>query len=98
MQPDSQPATTPTWMVVVGWIFSFLVGAALIASAVITKFMEFKPPDGAPVTGWSDSAMLGLGIVEMSCAILYLFPRTAVLGAILLTGYLGGAVATHLRI
>ena len=38
-----------------------------------------------------------LGIVLLTCTILYLVPRTAVLGAILLTGYLGGAVATHVR-
>jgi len=42
--------------------------------------------------------LLTLGIVEASCAILYLIPRTAVLGAILVTGYLGGAVATHARV
>jgi DoxX-like family len=44
------------------------------------------------------SFALGLGIVELSCTMIYLFPRTSVLGAILLTGYLGGAIATHLRI
>ena len=41
---------------------------------------------------------LPLGIVLLSCTVLYLVPRTAVLGAILLTGYLGGAVATHVRV
>ena len=40
----------------------------------------------------------GLGILEMACTILHLIPRTAVVGAILLTGYLGGAMVTHLRI
>ena len=39
-----------------------------------------------------------LGIVEVGCTLVYLIPRTAVLGAILLTGYLGGAVATHARL
>ena len=42
--------------------------------------------------------IIGLGIVLLACTVLYLIPRTAVLGAILLTGYLGGAVATHVRI
>ena len=42
--------------------------------------------------------MLGLGIVELACTIIYLIPKTSVLGAILLTGYLGGATATHVRI
>ena len=40
----------------------------------------------------------GLGILEVACTVIYLIPRTAVLGAILLTGYLGGATATHVRI
>src|SRR5262245_21388469 len=47
--------------------------------------------------GYPDSVILPLGVVLLACTILYLIPRTAVLGAILLTGYLGGAVATHLR-
>ncbi len=40
----------------------------------------------------------GLGVLELACTVLYLIPRTAVLGAILLTGYLGGAILTHLRV
>jgi hypothetical protein len=42
--------------------------------------------------------MFALGIVELTCTILFLIPQTAMLGAILLTGYLGGATATHVRI
>ena len=48
--------------------------------------------------GYPASTALILGIVEITCVILYAVPRTAVIGAILLTGYLGGAVATHVRI
>ena len=48
--------------------------------------------------GYPESVIVGLGIVLLTCTVLYLIPRTAVLGAILLTGYLGGAVATHVRI
>lgn len=47
--------------------------------------------------GYSESVILPLGIVLLACTATYLLPRTAVLGAILLTGYLGGAVASHLR-
>jgi hypothetical protein len=47
--------------------------------------------------GYAESVIVPLGIVPLTCTILYLVPRTAVLGAILLTGYLGGAVATHVR-
>ena len=47
--------------------------------------------------GWSVSLANTLGILLLSCVALYAIPRTSILGAILLTGYLGGAVATHLR-
>lgn len=48
--------------------------------------------------GWPMAVAMPLGIVELLCTVLYLIPATAVLGAILLTGYLGGAIATHVRI
>jgi hypothetical protein len=48
--------------------------------------------------GYDASAALVLGAVELACVLLYAIPRTAVFGAIVLTGYLGGAVATHARI
>lgn len=48
--------------------------------------------------GYPEGAILPLGIILLGCVILYLIPRTSVLGAILLTGYLGGAVATQLRV
>jgi hypothetical protein len=48
--------------------------------------------------GYPESVIFGLGIVLLACATLYVIPRTSVLGAILLTGYLGGAVATHVRV
>ncbi len=48
--------------------------------------------------GYPESVIVGLGIVLLACTALYLIPRTAVLGAILLTGYLGGAIATQVRV
>ena len=47
--------------------------------------------------GYPEDAIFGLGVVVLICVILYIIPNTAVLGAILLTGFLGGAVATHVR-
>ena len=47
--------------------------------------------------GYDQSVIRPLGVVQLVCTVLYLFPRTAVLGAVLLTGYMGGAIATHLR-
>jgi len=54
--------------------------------------------EGTARLGYPTSVLLGIGIVEVACLIAYVLPRTSVLGAILLTGYLGGAVATHVRI
>jgi hypothetical protein len=48
--------------------------------------------------GWPESALTGLALLQLACIVLYLIPPTAVLGAVLLTGYLGGAIATYVRI
>ena len=53
---------------------------------------------GTVELGYPESVILPLGIVLLASTVLYVFPRTSVLGSILLTGYLGGAVATHVRI
>jgi hypothetical protein len=82
--------------------------AGRILSALPTLFLLvdggmklFKPPVVVQSTlelGYPESAIVGIGVVLLIATILYVFPRTAVLGAILLTGYLGGAVATHVRV
>jgi hypothetical protein len=54
--------------------------------------------EGFAQLGYSPDLALGIGIVEIICTALYVIPQTTVLGAILLTGYLGGATATHLRV
>ena len=48
--------------------------------------------------GWPESALTLLAFLQLGCIVLYIIPRTAVLGAVLLTGYLGGAIATYVRI
>ena len=53
---------------------------------------------GTVSLGFNESAIVPLGIILLTCTLLYLIPRTAILGAILLSGYLGGAVATHIRV
>jgi hypothetical protein len=63
------------------------------------KLVKPEPVVKATVElGYPESVIVPLGIVLLTCTVLYLIPRTAVLGAILLTGYLGGAVATHVRV
>ena len=81
-----------------GRILSALPLLMLLPSAAM-KFL--KPPEvieGFVRLGYPESLALGLGILELACTAVYLIPRTSVLGAILLTGYLGGATATHVRV
>jgi hypothetical protein len=54
--------------------------------------------EGTVKLGYPAGVILGLGIIQAICLVLYLWPRTSVLGAILWTGYLGGAIATHVRL
>jgi hypothetical protein len=86
-------------MTVVGWVLTGLVTLMMVASGSM-KLMN--PPELAKQFvekfGYPGDVTLFIGIVELSCAALYLIPPTAVLGAVLLTGYLGGATATHVRI
>jgi hypothetical protein len=82
----------------IGWVMSLLPCLMLLFSAAM-KFAQ--PPEvikSFEHLGWPANSASPLGILELACTVIYLVPRTAVLGAILLTGYLGGAMATHLRI
>ena len=77
----------------------------LTALSVLFLLMDggmklFKPPFVIEATarlGYPESTIVGIGVTLLICTVLYLIPRTAVLGAILLTGYLGGAVASNVR-
>jgi hypothetical protein len=65
----------------------------------VAKLMMAQPVvDAMPKLGYPVSLAVGIGVLLLACLALYVIPRTSVLGAILLTGYLGGAVATHVRI
>ena len=63
------------------------------------KLLEVQPViDGTQQLGYPRDIVFTLGVILASCLVVYLIPRTSVLGALLLTGYLGGAVATHVRV
>lgn len=87
---------------IIGWILTVLVGLFLIGVSGIPKFLDIsKIPDMADMMAKLQiplDLLKILGIIEISVAVLYLIPRTAFLGAILTTGYLGGALWTHLRV
>jgi hypothetical protein len=80
-----------------GWILSLLPGLFLLLDAAMKLVKPEFVVTGTVEMGYAESVIVPLGIVLLVCTLLYLFPRTAVLGAILLTGYLGGAVNTHVR-
>ena len=80
-----------------GRILTAIVGIFMLIDG-LGKVIKPEPVVKATLElGFPESTILPLGIVLMVSTVLYLIPRTAVLGAILLTGYLGGAVATHVR-
>jgi len=91
----TKPSRGQFW---IGWIITGLISAFMLLDAA----MKFARP--APVmeafgrSGWPVGLSVPLGAILLSCTVLYLIPRTSVLGAIVLTGYLGGAVATNMRL
>jgi len=83
---------------VAGYVLTALVALFLIFDTVI-KVLRLPPAiQGTTELGYPAHTVLWIGIIELVCVGLYLAPRTSVLGALLLTGYLGGAIATHVRV
>jgi hypothetical protein len=82
-----------------GWIVSGLVIAFLLMDAVMKLLAVSAVLEAGQELGFPGANMArGLGALLLVCTVLYAIPRSAALGAVLLTGYLGGAVATHLRL
>jgi hypothetical protein len=81
-----------------GYIISGIPALFLLLDAIGKFVMPAPVVEGTQQLGYSVNVILPLGIVLLMCTILYIIPRTSILGAILLTGYLGGAVTTHVRI
>ncbi len=91
----------PKWMTISGWVLTVLIALAMLASAGFKFTVPLKIGDHEKMAamlkeqGFSVEVMTWIAIVEVACALIYLFPRTAVLGAALLNGYLGGAILVH---
>lgn len=81
-----------------GRIISTLPALFLFIDGIMKLVKPRVVVEATAQLGYPESVIVGIGIVLLACTILYLIPRTAIFGAILLTGYLGGAVATHVRI
>ncbi len=75
------------------------VAALFLLFDAVGKLLRLDPVvEGTTRLGYPESAVALIGAIELACLVAYVVPRTSVLGAILMTGYLGGAVATHLRL
>ena len=83
------------------WTGRTLTGIAVLFLAFDATFKLFVSPEAVAGTmelGWAEHHLRLLAVIQLVCLAVYLVPRTAPLGAVLWTGYLGGAIATHLRI
>ena len=82
------------------WASRTLTALAALFLLMDAGMKLFKPPfviESTARLGYRESTIVGIGLTLLVCTVLYVIPRTAVLGAILLTGYLGGAVASNVR-
>jgi hypothetical protein len=98
MQADARPALVSNKMLWTGRIICALVVLFLLFDSSI-KLIQLAPAvEGTIRLGYPVSLIRPIGVILLVCIVLYTIPRTSILGAILLTGYLGGAVASQLRI
>ena len=84
-----------TWA---GRILTGLVTVFLLFDGGVKVLNPALAAAAAPQIGYSESLILPIGLIELACLAVYLIPQTAALGAVLLTGFLGGAIATHFRV
>lgn len=81
-----------------GRILSILIVLFMLYDGISKVMKPASVVEGFTKAGWSASLVVAVGVIALICAALYAIPRTSILGAILLTGYLGGATASNLRI
>lgn len=93
MQSNISPAKLWTSRIMGGLAVLFLT-----FDSVIKVVGESHAVESTIQLGYPKSAVFAIGVIETLCLILYIIPRTSVLGAILMTGHLGGAIATHVRL
>ena len=94
MSEVSSRSTATRWT---GYVMTILPALFLLLDGVIKLFKPGFVVDATTRLGYQESVIVPIGIVLVICTVIYLLPVTSVLGAILLTGYLGGAVATQVR-
>lgn len=86
-------------MTVAGWVLSALFALFMLGASVTPKLFGMQLADDTMrQLGWPSGFVLMIGIIELVCVLLYVFPGTSVLGAVLTMGLLGGAMATQIRV
>jgi hypothetical protein len=98
IQFDTNIPTASKKRIRVGQALSGLATLFLVFDSVIKLLHTTPVVEAFAQLGYPDHLALGIGVLELLCLAVYLLPRTAVVGAILLTGFLGGAISTHLRV
>jgi hypothetical protein len=83
-----------------GRVLSGLFVLFMLAASIAPKFLmaDMVAEQNMTPLGWPAKYLLVIGLIELGCVILYVIPRTSLLGAVLMTGLLGGAIATNLRV
>jgi len=94
MPTESHPAAA-LWA---GRLLSALVVLALLADGAVALFAPAMLKADMDATGFAADSARSIGMIALVCAMLYALPRTTALGAILITGFLGGAICTHFRL
>jgi DoxX-like protein len=91
----TQPSSAALWTgrVATGAFALFMLGASITPKLLNMPVAQ----DTLTQLGWPPGYVLMIGLIELTCVVLYLIPRTALLGAVLMMGVLGGAMATHIR-
>src|SRR5215813_7921981 len=98
MQPQNEVGLTSRAQLWTGRVITALTVAFLLFDAMVKVLNLPVAVEGTVKLGYPATLVMFIGIVELICLGAYLYPRTAVLGAVLLTGYLGGATATQVRV
>ncbi len=98
MQSATQSAPTSKTKLWAGRIMSGLVIAFMLFDGGIKVINAAPAVEGTARLGYPVSVVVPLGIIVLICTVLYAIPRTAILGAILLTGFLGGAISSNVRV
>lgn len=95
---ESHPIFSSKKTLWAGYVLAAIPVLLLLMSGVMKVMQLPMATEGFVHLGYPEHVALPIGIVELVCTVLYVIPRTSVVGAILLTGYLGGATATHVRV